>query len=164
MKTVIVLVLASFVLAACGGAFNGSFDPKTSIRLITITTYPEFPDIEPVSPVNLLPWKHDVPRDMDRLVIKNLTNCKNVPEENQNNSFWRRCGENPVLTNSNIFVGFDQPNWNLIQENFNKLREQNFQYRERIKAVNKQRQEWRKKTEEERQRIKEIEDQQSTEE
>ena len=162
MKTVIILVLASFVIAACSGSFSNSFKPKTSVRLITTTTYPEFPDLSPVSPVNLLPWKHDVPRDMDRLTVKNLSTCINVPEEDQNSSFWRRCGENPILTNSNIFVGFDQQNWNIIQGNFLKLQERIFQYQQRIKAVNKQRQEWRRKSEEERKRINKIEDQNNT--
>ena len=131
--------------------------------MITTVTYPEFPDVVPVDPVRLLPWEHDVPRDMSNLKVKNLSTCIKVPVEKQTRSFWARCGENPILPNSNIFVGFDQSNWNNIVENFERLRENLYQYKQRIIAINKQREEWRRKAEEERKRLLELEKQISEE-
>ncbi|KKL76562.1 hypothetical protein LCGC14_2043620, partial [marine sediment metagenome] len=79
--------------------------------------------------------------------------CKRVPEADRDNAFWNKCGEHPIVTKSNIFIGFDQTNWNIIIENFAKLREQLFKYQKRIEEVNRQREAWREKAEAERQRL-----------
>ena len=136
------------------------------MRVVNSTSYPEFPDVEPLPPVDILPWKHDVPRDMTVLSVKNLSECRKVetyvpenkpyvtlPKKEQTTEWWAKCGEHPVLPNSNIFIGFEQDQWNILVEDFMKLREQNWKYKQRIDQVNKQRQEWRKKADEERLRL-----------
>ncbi len=159
-KIIFSIAMASVILlGGCQTAFDGTFNPTTTVRFVTTTSYPEFPDIQPVAPVNLIAWQHDFPRNMEKVVIKNVSTCIKVPEEKKNAAFWNRCGENPIMTNSNLFVGFDQENWNIILGNFAKLRENIFQHQERINAINRQRQEWRRKAEEERKRIKDLEDQ-----
>jgi hypothetical protein len=95
----------------------------------------------------LLPWKHDVPRDMSTKVVVDSESCKNVPETARNESFWERCGIHPPLKDSNIFIGFDLDNWNIILEDFAKLRETIYQYKSRITEVNNQRAKWRAKAE-----------------
>ena len=168
MKYIKYIAMASVLLAlgACSGL--DGFDPKTNVRLVTTSVYPELPDVEPVEPVNLLPWEADVPRDTSVLSVKNLTKCRAVgthedpdregvilPNERQSDSWWAECGEHPVLPGSNIFIGFDQQNWNIINENFAKLRETIFRYQKRLEEVNRQRESWRKKADEERRKLNE---------
>lgn len=145
----IFVLLGAFVLGGCAG--DGF---KSTVKVINTTTYPELPDIEPLPPLGLLKWKHDVPRDMDKVQPKSLMSCINVPENKRNEAYWRRCWEHPPLPNTNIFVGFDQTNWLIIFENFAKLRERLFQYQARLDAVNKQRKEWRDLANKERVRVK----------
>ncbi len=154
IKTKVLTALAALLLlGAC--ANNTGFNPKSTVRVVTSMSYPEFPNVEPLLPLNVIPWQADVPRDMTKTVVQNLTTCKKVPEEEQDDAFWNRCGEHPIVTNSNIFIGFDQTNWNIIIENFAKLREQLFKYQKRIEEVNRQRESWRVKAEEERLRLSE---------
>ncbi len=147
---VLTALTALLLLGACEST---GFDPKSTVRVVNSMSYPEFPNVQPVFPVNLIPWQADVPRDMTKTVVKNLTSCKKVPENEQDDAFWNRCGEHPIVTNSNIFIGFDQTNWNIIIENFAKLREQLFKYQKRVEEVNRQREAWRVKAEVERQRM-----------
>ena len=152
IKTKVLTALtALFLLGGC--AADDGFNPKSTVRVVNSMSYPEFPNVQPVFPVNLIPWQADVPRDMTKTVVKNLTSCKKVPEEDRDDAFWNRCGEHPIVTNSNIFIGFDQTNWNIIIENFAKLREQLFKYQKRVEEVNRQREAWRVKAEAERQRM-----------
>ena len=150
------IMITLFVLFLAGCASDDGFDPKTNVNLINSQSFPELPDIEPVDPPNLIAWQADVPRDTAVLSVKNTTECRSVgtyedpsypgvvlPDMEQTDAWWARCGENPILPNSNIFIGFDQENWNIIQENFAKLRETLFRYKQRIDQVNQQRQEWR---------------------
>jgi len=150
---VLIAVTALLLLGAC--ASNTGFNPKSTVRVVTSMSYPEFPNVEPLLPVNVIPWQADVPRDMTKTVTKNLTSCRKVPEEDRDDAYWNKCGEHPIVTNSNIFIGFDQTNWNIIIENFAKLREHLFKYQKRIDEVNRQREAWREKAEAERLRLSE---------
>ena len=170
MRNTIFVIVASFLLISCSTG-DGVFDPKSSVRIIHSTTYPEFPNIEPLPDVNILPWEADVPRDTSVLSVKNTTECRKVetyipddkphvvlPKEEQDPTWWSKCGEHPILPNSNIYLGFEQDQWNIIVENFAKLKERVWQYKQRIKEVNRQREEWRKKAEEERKRLNQVPD------
>ena len=165
MKKLAILLVIALGLTACGTT-DPSFEPKSSVRLVTSMTYPEFPNIEPLPDVNFLPWVSTVPLDTSVVSVKNTTECRKVktyvpedkpyvvlPVEEQPPSWWSKCGENPVLPNSNVYIGFEQDQWNIILENFAKLKERNWQYKQRLEEVNRQRTEWRAKAEAERQRI-----------
>lgn len=141
-------------LMGCAGTELPPVDrtPITTVEVVNTTAYPEFPNL-PVPPeVRLLPFQTDFPRKRDETTIKNISSCINVPEDQQDDRFWERCGENPIDTNSNIFIGFDQQNWNNVQSNFNTLRENNFVLRGIIEQANKQREEWRRLAAQERAR------------
>lgn len=122
---------------------TGCAGKTKEIALYTKSGAPNLPDIVPVPKPNLIPWKHDVPRDMSKMVVANTAACKRVPKAQQNASFWNRCGIHPPLENSNIYVGFDQTNWGIVVENFAKLRETLYLYKLRINEVNTQRRKWR---------------------
>lgn len=138
--------------------------PTSTIRVINTNVYPEMPDIEPVDDPNLAPFQADVPRDLSVLSVKNLTACRVdtiedpdrpwviLPTEEQSSNWWSRCGEHPVVPDSNIFLGFDQDNWYIIVENFAKLKEALHRYKARIDEINRQRAEWRRKALEESQK------------
>jgi hypothetical protein len=162
VNKILLSVIALFLLSACDTT-SREFKPLTTVRVITTMSYPEFPDIEPLSDTNIIPWIHDMPRDMSILSVKSLTECRKIetyipedkqyvvlPIKEQSDAWWQKCGENPIIPNSNIFIGFTQENWNIILENFAKLKERNWQYKQRIIEINRQREEWRKKAEEER--------------
>lgn len=141
-------------LAACQTPpEDNTFEPKTTVRVVTETAYPEFPDISLPPPVRLMPFEVDYPRDPDEFVVKNITSCVDVPEEQRDDAFWARCGENPILPNSNIFLGFDQQNWNNVQENFQRLKENNIVLRQLLETANRQRQLWRQQAQRERERV-----------
>jgi len=148
IKTKVLIAFAALLLL--GACQQPRFNPQSTVRVVTSMSYPEFPNVEPLLPLNVIPWQADVPRDMTKTVAKNITSCKKVPEDERDDAYWNRCGEHPIVTNSNIFIGFDQTNWNIIIENFAKLREQLFKYQKRIEEVNRQRGAWRVKAEEER--------------
>jgi len=143
-------ILVVLSLAACAQTPEPSRMPQTSVTVVNTTAYPEFPDL-PIPPdVKLLPFKVDFPRKSGELVVKNITACVNVSEEAQDVRFWARCGENPIDSNSNIFIGFDQPNWNNLNSNFEILKENNSILRGLLRQANKQRSGWRKLATEER--------------
>lgn len=151
----IILGVSGFALLAlvgCGGMELPPVDrtPITTVEVINTTSYPELPNLPMPPEVRLLPFKTDFPRKRDETTIKNISSCINVPEEQQDDRFWERCGENPIDTKSNIFIGFDQANWNNLQSNLNTLRENNFVLRGIITQANKQRENWRNLAEQER--------------
>lgn len=159
LSNIALIFFLSIALAGCGS----TKEHTPSIRVINVQSYPELPDIEPVSPPNLVPWIHDMPRDLNVLSVKNISACRKVetrsneirpyitePVEEQSDAWWQKCGENPIIPLSNIFIGFDIENWNTILENFYKLKEKVWQYEQRILEINKQRQEWREKAKKER--------------
>lgn len=151
-----ILVVGSLSLLVMGCASNDlppvDRTPITTVEVINTTSYPELPNL-PIPPeLRLLPFQTDFPRRRDETTIKNISSCINVPEEQQDDRFWERCGENPIDTRSNIFIGFDQQNWNNVQSNFNTLRENNFVLRGIIEQANNQRAEWRRLAEQERAR------------
>lgn len=145
MKNVILIGLPFLLLLAGCASTPAPVDrvPQTTVTVVNTTAYPEFPDL-PIPPnVRLLPFKVDFPRKSGELVVKNITNCVNVPAEERNERFWARCGENPIDTNSNIFIGFDQPNWNNVNSNFEILKENNSVLRRLLTQANTQRSNWR---------------------
>lgn len=165
-KVIISAVSVLFLLTACETETARRFEPQTTVRVISTMTYPEFPNVEPLPPLAILPWRHDMPRDTNIVSVKNITECRKVetyspenkphvvlPVEDQSIGWWKRCGENPIFPDSNIFIGFSQTDWNIILENFAKLRERNWQYKQRIIEVNRQREVWREKAEQERLRL-----------
>lgn len=154
-KIVLVVSLLALFTAACGQSTGtGQFRPTTNVQVITQTAYPEFPNIPVPPPVRLVPFQADMPRDLSQTVIRNVTDCRNVPEEQQDDRFWARCGEHPIIPNSNIYIGFSQGNWNNIQTNLIKLQENDFVLRGLLEEANKQREEWRRQAQEERERVK----------
>lgn len=147
-------ILASLLLSGCAGTRGPeTFEPKTTVRIVTETAYPEFPNISLPPPVRLLPFEVDYPRNPNELVVKNITSCVDVPEEERDDAFWARCGENPILVDSNIFIGLDQQNWNNVQENFQKLKENNIVLRQLLETANRQRELWRQQAQRERERV-----------
>lgn len=142
MKKTIIL-LSVLLLAGCGSVPKEIFEPKETVRVISQDRFPSLPPVPPVNSPSLLPWDYDLPRDTRVTTIKNITNCVNVPESEQDEQFWDRCGENPILTDSNIYIGLTQENFNILSTNFKKLQETIFLYQQRIEQVNRQREEWR---------------------
>lgn len=159
MNRFILIIVLAFALSACAG-LGIEFDPKGTIDFQVKTNYPELPDMDIPPNVNLLPWKHDLPRDTTKeMIVKKLTTCLKVPKADRvksNTEFWARCGEFPVIIDTQLFIGFDQENWSIILENFTRLKLRNYQLRQRLNEVNRQRDEWRKKAEEQRNSEKET--------
>jgi hypothetical protein len=169
MKKIIGILLISLFLAGCGATSDPKyFTPKTTVRIINSVSYPEFPDITPLPELNILAYKPDLPRDLNELSVISSTKCRNkkiktkpredkpyiiVPVETQSSEWWRRCGENPIFPESNIYIGFDQIQWNIIINNATKLKERIGQYKQRIAEINSQRREWREKAAAERTRL-----------
>ncbi len=147
------LVLVAFALAGCASSSLSVPEPATTVRVVQVTSYPELPDIElPLEP-ELLPWEYEVPRDLSRTEPKNTPDCLRVPDKERDNAYWARCGENPVIRDTNVLFGFDQRNWNIMLSDFSKLREYIVQLKARIELANASRREWRRKAEEERRKV-----------
>lgn len=142
-------------LSGCQSMRLTQSEPVTTVRVVQTTSYPELPDIQmPIEP-ELLPWEYEVPRDMSRIEAKKTAECEHVPDKERDKAFWDRCGEHPVIRDTNILFGLDQRNWNILLTDLAKLREYIVQLKSRIDLANESRQEWRRKAEEERRRIEE---------
>jgi hypothetical protein len=89
----------------------------------------------------LVPFVYDVPRDMNKEVVKNLSYCLDVPASKQTTSFWQECGTHPPQIGSNIFIGFDQANWNIFRQDWAKLKAREVMWQARLDQINKERQE-----------------------
>lgn len=129
-------------------------EPVSSVECVNTTSYPELPDIPmPIEPA-LIAWEYDTPRDLAaKPEPKNTEKCRGIAEKDRDESYWERCGIQPVVEKSNIFYGFDERNWNIMISDFAKLREYVVQLKARIAVANDERQEWRHKAEEERQKV-----------
>lgn len=152
-ETLAALALAAAALAGCASSAVSVPEPPTTVRVVQVVSYPELPDIAlPLEP-ELLPWEYEVPRDLSRIVAKNTPECLRVPDKERDNAYWARCGENPVIRDTNVLFGFDQRNWNIMLSDFSKLREYIVQLKARIELANESRREWRRKAEEERRKV-----------
>ncbi len=150
-NNILIVFIALFALVGCA---MGEFEPKTTVTLVNTEIFPELPDITPLQPLDLLPWVADVPRDPSKLVPKNITKCLKIPENKRDKVYWIRCGENPIVQGSNIYLGMDQTNWNIMVEDFAKLKERLQQYEARLTEINQQRKKWREQAEERRKKTK----------
>ena len=140
------------LLPACGG-MQRLTDPevKTNVQVVNTTGFPELPDIQmPLEPA-LITWEYEVPRDMSKFEPRN-EECRKTPEASRDEAWDKKCGINPVIRDANVLYGFDQRNWDIMQQNFAKLREYIIQLRARIEVANESRQEWRRKADSERNR------------
>jgi hypothetical protein len=147
------LVVVCAALAGCASSSFSVPEPVTTVRMVQVTNYPELPEIQmPLEP-DLLPWEYEVPRDLSRTEPKNTTECLRVPDKERDNAFWAKCGENPVIRDTNVLFGFDQRNWNIMLSDFSKLREYIVQLKARIDLANESRREWRRKAEDERRKV-----------
>lgn len=181
MNKILIMFTASIILGGCAGNVDRTFTPKSTVRVVSSMSYPQFPNIEPLPDVAVLPFEADLPRDTTIVSVKNISECRRekikdpvtgkdkfvnlemmspedkphvvLPVKEQTVAWWKKCGENPIAPNSNIFIGFSQIEWNIVLENFAKLRERIWQYKQRVNEINRQRQEWRDKAEEERLRL-----------
>ncbi len=142
-------------LALLGGCANTRLtvpEPVTTVKVIQVTSYPELPDIlMPLEP-QLLPWEYEVPRDLSKMEPKSTPECERVADKDRDTGYWARCGQNPVIRDTNVLFGLDQRNWNIMLSNFSKLREYIVQLKARVDLANESRHEWRRKAEEERRR------------
>lgn len=151
------ILLVSCILLLGGCSMFGKRDKvevSNPIEVITTSSYPDLPDMSHPPKLNLMTPKWDYPRDMEApMTIKNLTTCKNVPEEKQDDDFWAECGEYPIIPNSNIYRGYSYPEWLLFRENEAAIRGKLKEYEVRIDEINRQRREWREKNAEERKKV-----------
>ncbi len=151
-------LLASFALiavalAGCASSALSIPEPAATVRVVQVVSYPELPDIAlPLEP-ELLAWEYEVPRDLSRIVPKNTSECLRVADKERDNAYWARCGENPVIRDTNVLFGFDQRNWNIMLADFSKLREYIVQLKARVELANESRREWRRKAEDERRKV-----------
>lgn len=147
-KSLSIIGLA-LLMSACSSAPN-EFTPRTTVRVVNTTVYPDLPQVPAVPDPGLIPWSYDFPRDTSKVTVKNITKCVEVAEADQDTDFWNRCGENPILSDTNIFIGLTRENWDILNSNLKKLQENIYLYRRRIEQINRQREEWRQKASEER--------------
>jgi hypothetical protein len=142
MKNIIIGLCGIILLTGCD-SFD-KFQPTVTVDHKITNVYPNLPDLEPVKKQPLDSWNVDVARDMSvPLKVKNTTECLSVKKEKQDDEFWAKCGEHPPLEKSNIYLGFDQDNWNKVVGNFAKLKTMISEYESRMEMINKQRAEWR---------------------
>lgn len=149
---ILLSIFVALTLTAC--VTDNEFKPKVTVGFEVRTNYPELPNMDIPPDVNLIPWRHDLPRDTTReMIVKKLTRCLKVPKEERtksNTQFWAECGEYPIITDTQLHIGFTQENWSIILEDFTRLKLRNYQLRQRLLEVNRQRENWRKKADEQR--------------
>lgn len=95
----------------------GTTMPTSTVRLEATTSYPNLPDIPKPPPLDLQEFKYDMPRDKSGAIIPD----------------------------SNVFIGFDQSNWQIFLENQKRIEARDRMWETRIDEENKLRAEWRAK-------------------
>jgi len=123
------------------------------VKTDVVRVYPELPDIEPLPPLTLIPFEWDYPRDKTKRIPKSTNECLKIPEQQRDNSYWDRCGENPPLSDSNIFMGLSRDDFETFLINNEKIKARLLQYKARIDEINQQREMWRKKNLEAQQKM-----------
>jgi hypothetical protein len=104
------LQISFFIAASCtiAGCSSNSIKKETIQPNVIKREYYET-KIGPLpsgQPLYIEPWVFDFPRNTNTSpVVKNTTSCKKIKIENQDENFWKRCGEFPVDTNSNLYLG-----------------------------------------------------------
>lgn len=107
---------AALIAALCVSACAATVPPSL-VKLETSTTYPSLPDIPKPPPLDLQTFQYDMPRD----------------------------SAGKVIPDSNVFIGFDQANWQIFLENQKKIQARDKMWEDRVDAENKLRAEWRAK-------------------
>jgi len=137
----------SALLLAMAVAGCASPKPEVIIQREAVETYPNLPPMEAPN-FEAKKFRLDVPRDMSAApVVKQDAACKAVPANQRNAAFWKRCGEQPPLADSNIFIGMDEENFRLFEEFLEVMAAKDAAWKARLDEVNKQRAEWRAKNE-----------------
>lgn len=134
------------LLAVAAAGCASTPKPETVVERVAVPTYPNLPNLEPPKGFEAEKFKLDVPRDMSAApVVKPTAECKAVTAAKRDDAFWKRCGEQPPLANSNIFIGFDEFNYHLFEDFLATRAKKDAAWQARIDEVNRQREEWRKK-------------------
>ena len=89
-------------------------------------------------PPTLKPFKFDIPRDTTRLVVRNTSDCMNVPEDERNEEFWKKCGIHPPLDNTNIFIGLDRESFKNLLYDLEVMEEDGKMLRKILKNIEEQ--------------------------
>ncbi len=160
MKNIFYISIVTLLLSGCANPNNPKeFSPVSKVEVVTSTVYPEFPPLTIPNELKLLTVKMDMPRDLSTLVIKDTEECNSVLKEDRDEIFWKKCGENPIIENSNIYIGFDLRNYNNFLINLNRLKERILVLTGIIEQANNQRLSWIEKARLEKERVlKEIEE------
>ncbi|MDQ6961588.1 MAG: hypothetical protein Q9M28_03530 [Mariprofundaceae bacterium] len=160
--SLILSLLVIFTLSACASAPKPQPLPtRTITKTKIIQEYPEFPDIKPLPSLNLSSFSWEYPRDPGKKIPRSTEKCLSVADAERDDAFWERCGEHPPQIDSNIFMGLGDKDFKTFQLNWVKIRAQLKRYRSRIEEVNRQRQEWRRKAEVERNKRTKLQEAQS---
>lgn len=142
-RQLLVTLFCALSLAACGGKAP---EPDVKMMVDRQTLYPTVPDISLPPKPDLVPWEMDIPRDTSKPPqVKNQSSCLSVAKEAQDAAFWRRCGEHPPATNSNIFAGMDRSNFDVMTVTLQKINVYVQQLEQRIQQANQMFQGWRDK-------------------
>lgn len=137
MRNLLTIIIAIFLLSSCQSNSDISSLPQPSIQIIEKPVFPQLSEYKIPEDIVLLPVEGNMPRDNTKLVPKDLPHCTEVPEEERNEIYWKECGENPIISDSNIFIGFDYDNWTNLQINLSKLKEYTITLKEIINEINR---------------------------
>lgn len=97
--------------------------PPSLVKLEATTSYPNLPDVPKPPPLDLQEFKYDMPRD----------------------------SAGKIIPDSNVFIGFDQANWQIFLENQKRIEARDKMWETRVDEENKLRAEWRAKNDQQAQ-------------
>lgn len=118
--------------------------PEPTVITKEVIVYPSLPTFQAPTPIPVQSPTLDYPRG-DSLVVKNSRKCKEIPEENRDDEFWEDCGVLEVDLDSNLYAGFDENNFDRLNQLLSaaKIREQ--QWRSLLETINEQIRLWSSK-------------------
>ena len=131
---IVALLLGAVLLTGCGSGLE---------KLLTVesTIYPEIPPVPVVAKLQLQECEWDRPRKkFDIMFDPEIEKWVAYPVEMKN-------GKYPIDTNSKILIGYTAETKPCFIENMAKIRAKMLQLENRIKSVNTQRAEWKKRNE-----------------
>jgi hypothetical protein len=139
------ILLVSAALLSLGACMTTKTIEKPVPQYVTVEVYPDLPDIE-LPALKLENIEFDVHRQQIPMEhrLKKTPECVDVPPLKRDLNFWNNCLDKAPPAPSNLYIGVDRRNSNILMLNNAKIAEREDLLRKTlIEPENKRRRKWR---------------------
>lgn len=136
-------MLAIGSLTACS---NQPVDRPVVVSKVEGSKWPDLPPVERPAKPRVQAWQYDYPRDLSQpQIVASRKSCLSVAPAKQDASFWGLCGVYPIDPKSNLFIGFEREQWDILLKNLQELEAYYSASQATFDELDRQRETWRKR-------------------